>query len=381
MIVGIIGSGAMGSGIAQVAAMAGCEVRIFDQNQKATEIAFTNIRHSLQILCNKGKLSHEDNIAVIGRLYFVQNIETLAGCDLVIEAIVEDLSSKQTLFSQVELVVSEDCVIATNTSSLSVTSIASVLKQPERCIGMHFFNPPVIMKLVEVVPALQTSTETIDLAKNWISSWGKMVVITKDSPGFIVNKVARPFYGEAIRIFEEGGTTIEKIDLAMTAQGFRMGPFALMDFIGHDVNFKATESVWKSFYYDGRYRPSITQQRMVEAGHLGRKTGKGFYDYTQESISMVSQRTDILNDIMSAEDIFFRIMSLLVNEACDTVDRQICSATDVETAVLYGVNYPKGLLAWGNELGYQQLVNILDDLYHTHHDERYRVSRYLRNLA
>jgi 3-hydroxybutyryl-CoA dehydrogenase len=375
MKLGIIGGGAMGSGIAQVAAMAGWEVRIFDTQETARNKALKSISDSINILVSKDKMSASEGVATLGRIYMSEKLETLSDVDLVIEAIIEDLEIKKSVFKALESIVSDACIIASNTSSLSVTSLASVLEKPERFAGIHFFNPPVLMKLVEVIPAVQTHFEITHQVKNIVESWSKTVVTAKDTPGFIVNKVARPFYSEAIRILEEGIADIATIDHAMTSNGFKMGPFTLMDFIGHDVNYRVTESVWKSFFYDSRYRPSFTQLRLLEAGYLGKKTGKGFYDYQSDS-----KPTPLENKVLS-DIIFLRIISMLINEAADTVYQQICSQEDADLAVKLGVNYPKGLFEWGKEIGYIKIVETLDDLNRVYGEERYRVSRYLRLLA
>jgi 3-hydroxybutyryl-CoA dehydrogenase len=234
------------------------------------------------------------------------------------------------------------------------------------------------MKLVEIIPALQTEEKIkLSVIKN-IEAWDKIVVTCKDSPGFIVNKVARPFYGEAIKILEEGISTAQGVDYAMTHYGgFKMGPFTLMDFIGMDVNYAVTKSVWESFFYDSRYKPSFTQKRMVEAGYLGKKSGKGFYNYSEKLPAFVPNE----DDEPQLEYIFNRIICMLINEAADTVQVGICSEADVELAMQYGTNYPKGLLAWAEEIGIEQVIYTLDNLYHRYHEERYRVSPYLRDRA
>jgi 3-hydroxybutyryl-CoA dehydrogenase len=375
MITGIIGSGAMGSGIAQVAAMAGNEVRLFDSHQEAVTKAMQNIQISLNKFAEKGTITPEQAVAAMGRIYPCNQIETLKDCDLVIEAIIEDIQIKRALFASLEKIVSEHCILATNTSSLSITSIASALNNPGRCCGIHFFNPPVLMRLVEVIPAAQTNMAFINNVRKLMASWGKTAVIARDTPGFIVNKVARPYYSEAIRIQEEGIADIYTIDGAMTSHGFKMGPFTLMDFIGHDVNYRVTESVWKGFYFDNRYRPSFSQLKLLEAGYLGKKSGKGFYNYSNPADN--SHQIDR----HLSEEIFMRIISMLINEAADTVWQKICSADDLDMAVKLGVNYPKGLFEWGKELGYDIIVTHLDELYTFYHEERYRVCPYLRNLA
>ncbi len=375
MKLGVIGSGAMGSGIGQVAAMAGWEVYLYDSNPEAGAKALKGISESINKLISKQKLTSEAGVAIFGRMYACEKMETLADVDMVIEAIIENLEVKKSVFQAIEKIVSDKCIIATNTSSLSVTALAAALEKPERFIGIHFFNPPVLMKLVEVIPAIQTQNELTIQVQKIIESWNKVALIAKDTPGFIVNKVARPFYSEALRIYEEGLASIQEIDHIMTSFGFKMGPFALMDFIGHDVNYFVTESVWKAFYFDTRYRPSLTQLKLVEAGYYGKKSSRGFYDY--------SKQIETLHHIDSnkSHQIFMRIISMLINEAADTVYQNICTKEAVEWAVKLGVNYPKGLLEWGSEIGYQKIVAQLDGLQQNYHEERYRVSPYLRNLA
>lgn len=374
-IIGIIGAGAMGSGIAQIAATCGCEVRLYDVNNDVIRNALSNISLSLNKFIEKGKLQPEDHAVILGRIYICENFDSLSDCNIVIEAVAEDMQIKKDVFIKIEKIVSEDCILATNTSSLSVTSIASALLHPGRCVGIHFFNPPVLMQLVEIIPALQTTEKTTNQAIKIIESWGKTVVVAKDTPGFIVNKVARPFYSESIRILEEGLADIYEIDQAMILQGFKMGPFALMDFIGHDINYKVTESVWKSFFYDSKYRPSFTQLRLLEAGYLGKKSGRGFYSYPYHQ-----EEKDIVNS-ETLKTIFLRIISMLINEAADTVYLGICNEKDVEMAVCLGLNFPKGLLAWGKEIGFNHIIKELEGLYHTYHEERYRVSPFLYNAA
>lgn len=373
--IGVVGAGAMGSGIAQVAAMSGCTVYLYDQNADALSKGLATIDQSLNKLLSKGKISPEDRAGIFGRIYTIEKIETLKNVDLIIEAIIEDTTIKQTVFKQLESVVNEDCILATNTSSLSVTALASCLENPERFIGIHFFNPPILMNLVEIVPAIQTSPNIIDKVTKIISNWGKTIVIAKDTPGFIVNKVARPFYSEAIRILDEGIADIRTIDFTMKSNGFRMGPFELMDFIGHDVNYKVTESVWRGYYFHPRYKPSLTQLKLVEASYLGKKSGRGFYDYTKATHEDDSYQT------LDNQQVFMRIIAMLINEAADTIYYGVCSEEDLEKAVLLGVNYPKGLLQWGREIGYNTIVTLLDELYATYKDERYAVSLYLRNLT
>jgi len=250
------------------------------------------------------------------------------------------------------------------------------LKKPERCIGIHFFNPAPLMKLVEVIPAIQTSKETLNTSIEKIKSWGKTVAVAKDTPGFIVNRVARPFYGEALRIYEEGIADFATIDAAMKqVGGFRMGPFELMDFIGNDINYTVTESVFKAFYCDPRYKPAFTQKRFSEAGYLGRKSGKGYYDYSEGSVKPQAN-----SDSDTLHGIFNRILAMLINEAADALFLNVASAEDIDNAMTKGVNYPKGLLAWADEKGIDWCVTVLDSLYNEYHEDRYRCSSLLRKM-
>lgn len=374
-IVGVIGAGAMGSGIAQVAAMAGHKVVLFDTQTAALERAEKNLLATLDKLVAKGKLA--DAGAVSSKFTYAADLNALSACGLVIEAIVENLDVKKKVFADVEQLVSEDCVLATNTSSLSVTSIAAACKKAERVLGLHFFNPAPLMALVEVVPAVQTDAALTQACKALMAEWRKVPVITKDTPGFIVNRVARPFYGEAIRIMEEGIADLATIDWAMTELGgFRMGPFTLTDYIGHDVNYVVTETVFQSFFYDPRYKPSFSQKRLLEAGWLGRKSGRGFYNYAEGA-----EQLQPVQDTALGSRIAERIIVMLINEAVDALHLNIASAQDLELAMTKGVNYPKGLLQWCDEWGADKCLNILDGLYNEYHEDRYRASVLLRRMA
>jgi 3-hydroxybutyryl-CoA dehydrogenase len=376
MNIGIIGSGTMGAGIAQVAAQAGNNVVVIDTNETVLNKAKHSLQNTLSKLTEKGKLSAEKAAGIFSLISWELSINTLNESDLVIEAIVERLDIKQTLFTELENIVSEQCILASNTSSLSVTSIASACKLPQRVIGIHFFNPAPIMELVEIVPALQTSQEIVAKSIAMIDSWNKKTVRTKDTPGFIVNRIARPFYSEAIRLYEEGVASIETIDHAMKVYGdFRMGPFELMDLIGHDVNYAVTETVWASFYFDPRYTPSFTQKRLVEAKWFGRKSGRGFYDYAETAIKHEPELHE-----ESAKEICWRVLVMLINEAANALFLHVASKEDIDLAMTKGVNYPKGLLQWADEKGIAACVERLDALYEEYHEDRYRCSPLLRKM-
>jgi len=376
MTIGILGCGSMGSGIAQVAATAGHEVLVFDTNREALKKASEKLQKILNRLVEKGRLTPPESKAIFGRILMVNSMDAFAEAGMVIEAIIEDLSIKKTVFSQLEKIVSEDCILATNTSSLSVASIAAACKNASRVLGIHFFNPAPLMKLVEIIPAIQSDEKIVLKARNMIESWGKLAVLVKDTPGFIVNRVARPFYGEALRILEEGIADVPTIDWAMKeVGGFRMGPFTLMDYIGNDINYTVTETVFKSFYYDPRYKPAFTQKRLSEAGFLGRKSGRGYYDYSENAVNPEPTKDKDL-----AERIVERIVIMLINEAADAVFWNVASKEDIDLAMTKGVNYPKGLLRWADEWGMDKCVKLMEELREQYHEDRYRCSPLLLKM-
>ena len=377
MNIAIIGSGTMGSGIAQVAATSGCSVRLYDTSPEALSKSKTNLETTLSKLVEKAKITEIEKARIAANISYVTALSALSHSDLVIEAIVENIEVKRKLFSELEGYVAQDTILASNTSSLSIASIAASCQKPERVIGIHFFNPAPLMQLVEVIPAVQTSEEVLTKTIQIITDWKKVVAVAKDTPGFIVNRVARPFYSEALRIFEEGVADFATIDFAMKSiGGFRMGPFELIDFIGNDVNYAVTESVFTAFYFDPRYKPSFTQKRLSEAGYFGRKSGKGFYDYQNENSTMALPSQDSI----LLQSIFDRILVMLINEAADALFWNVASTKDIDNAMTKGVNYPKGLLAWADEKGIAWCVDQLDALYHEYHEDRYRCSALLRKM-
>jgi 3-hydroxybutyryl-CoA dehydrogenase len=375
-IIGIVGAGAMGSGIAQIAAEAGHEVVLYDAFPESLERSEKKFVKLMNRLKEKGKRTEEEVKGTFSRLKYAKNFSDLKDANLVIEAVIEDFDLKRDIFSQLEQTTAEDTILATNTSSLSVSGIAAVCERPERVMGLHFFNPAPLLPLVEVIPAIQSAEAHIETATRLMKSWKKVPVQAKDTPAFIVNRVARPFYGEALRIYEEGLADAATIDWAMTELGgFKMGPFTLMDFIGHDVNYKVTQSVFKAFYYDPRYKPSFAQKNLVDAGWLGRKTGRGFYDYSEGA-----KKPKPDTDRALGEMIVWRILVMLINEAADAYYWRVADRDAIDLAMTKGVNYPKGLLQWADEKGIDQCIATMDRLHSEYLEDRYRCSPLLRHM-
>ena len=376
MKVSVIGSGTMGVGIAQIAATNGNEVCLYDSFDGSIENAQNKLTKILNRLVEKDRITQQENETILGRINFTKNINEISGSDIVIEAIIENLEIKQKVFSEIESLVEDNCIIASNTSSLSIASIASACNKPDRVVGIHFFNPAPLMPLVEIIPSVQTSEKTLNSAKSIIDKWRKVTVIAKDTPGFIVNRVARPFYGEAIRVYEEGIADFATIDWAMREiGGFRMGPFQLMDYIGNDINYTVTETVFTAFYFDSRYKPSFTQKRMMEAGYLGRKSGRGYYDYSIENTPKANENRELGQQIVN------RILVMLINEAADALFLNIATKEDIDLAMTKGVNYPKGLLAWADEIGISNVLKQLEELQNEYGEDRYRPSPLLKRMV
>ncbi len=377
MSVGIAGAGAMGSGIAQIAAQNGEKVWVYDPFPEALQRSKTQLRAVLDRLVEKEKINAKQAHSIQNSIEYTTELSDLSHCELIIEAIVERLETKQQLFEALEERISDSCILASNTSSISIASLAKGRRLPQRILGIHFFNPAPLMPLVEIIPSLLTQPNVTQAAQNRIVKWGKTVVLAKDSPGFIVNRVARPFYGEALKMLEEGVAEVNEIDTAMrTLGGFKMGPFELTDLIGHDVNYAVTETVWKQFFYDPRFKPSLIQGRMVQAGLLGRKSGRGFYHYA-EGEKIENTRVDSAK----AEALFERIFVMLVNEAYDALFLHIASAQDIDLAMKLGLNYPKGLLQWSVDYGMPRILAKLQSLHDWFGDDRYRPNPLLKHLV
>ena len=485
-IVGVIGAGTMGIGIAEVAASHGHQVFLFDLNHEFANSAKLTMTKRLLSRVERGKIKPEFRQQIIDKIVVVKDLNQLSNCQLVIEAIVENLEIKQSLFKDLEELCKENTLFASNTSSISITAIASALVNPENMIGLHFFNPAPVMKLVEVVAGLRSSQTSLNDGIALCDFWRKTAVLAKSSPGFIVNRVARPFYGEALKMLQEQVSNPQTMDALMTSAGFRMGPFTLMDLIGMDINLSVSETVFKSMYYDARYRPSLIQSEMVSANLLGKKTGEGFYQYDgsekppvdyqvqQKAPKFVSlskeitplysieqaiksskyfvatehegspsiqvgecaiylsngqtcdQRVKFINQnylaqvdlmleykqcpiihisfdsqcpvdtknhiigmfqvlnkqVLVCQDlpalVVMRTVCLLINEAADVIENGVCSENDVDLAMQKGVNYPIGLIAWAHKIGFEQVVETLDNLHQWFGDDRYRVSPWLR---
>lgn len=375
--IGVLGGGTMGSGIVQVAAQNGHNVVLVDLNEQILHRSKEQLAKILDRLVEKEKITSEESAAIQSRIVYSQDVHDFRDCGMVIEAIIEDVKIKKDVFKRIELIVKRDCVLASNTSSLSIASIAGALEYPHRMLGIHFFNPAPLMPLVEIIPAVQTSEEVLNWSTSLIDSWKKVTVVCKDTPGFIVNRVARPFYGEALRIYEEGIADFATIDWAMTELGgFRMGPFTLMDYIGNDINYTVTETVFEAFYYDPRYKPSFTQKRHAEAGYFGRKSGRGYYNYAEGAAQPEPNK-----DVALGNAIFERILVMLINEAVDALFLNIGTKEAIDLAMTKGVNYPKGLLAWADELGLEFVLGKLQDLYEEYGEDRYRPSPLLRRMV
>ncbi|USQ76509.1 3-hydroxyacyl-CoA dehydrogenase NAD-binding domain-containing protein [Ornithinimicrobium cryptoxanthini] len=386
--VAVVGAGAMGTGIAQVAAQAGHQVHLVDAEPGGAAAAHQRLGDSLSRLVGKGKMTADERAGVLERIVIGPaadgDLAQLPPVGLAIEAVIEDLAVKQEIFETLADHQDESTVLATNTSSLDVGALSHDLATPERLIGLHFFNPPPLMRLVEVVRTTQSDPEILEQASTLMERWGKTPVLCTSTPGFIVNRVARPFYGEAQRMIEAGTADPATIDLALREHGgFRMGPCELTDLIGQDVNFAVGRSVWLQTGRDPRYEPADVQRRLVEAGRLGRKSGRGWFEYDDsgEPIDATpdeGQVAELVGGPIETDPVA-RTLAMLVNEGVDLVRRDEATAEDVDTAMKLGTNYPKGPHEWLAEIGAATIVEQLRALDAAFPGGRYRVSSALED--
>ncbi len=385
--IGVLGAGTMGAGIAQVAAEAGLEVALLDPVSGAYERARDRIGGFLERRVAKGELHAGLAEAAMGRIHEAESVADLAAAEFVIEAIPEELDLKRDAFRQLDAAAAPSTILATNTSALSVGRIAEATTRPGRVVGMHFFNPVPLMALVEVIGASGTDRDVVEAAAALARQLGKTPVEAADTPGFIVNRVARPFYLEALRILGEGAAEAPAIDAAMRAAGFRMGPFELIDTIGLDVNLAVSESVWEAFGRAPRYMPHALQRVLVEAGRLGRKAGAGFYDYGTDGergapwAGLAPDSAPRGTEPLHADAIRDRVLATVVNEAASAVEDRTASPAAIDTAMRLGTNWPEGPLAWGERLGLGRVTGTLEALAGTAPDARYAVVPLLRSLA
>jgi len=393
--VAVVGAGTMGAGIAQLAAQAGCRVQLIDVTRAAVDKGLSGIASQLDRLLEKGKLSKTDRDATVGR---IQGADSIAGAglettNLAIEAVIEDLGIKNKVFAALEQATPRTCILATNTSSLSVSQIAAAVKDPSRVIGMHFFNPAPIMPLVEVIAGKLSAKSVVDAAFDAARVWGKTPVRVKDTPGFIVNRVARGFYLEALRLLAEGVAGVDEIDNVVRTLGkFRMGPFELMDLIGVDVNLAVSTSVWEQMGRPARLAPHEIQRQLVDRGHFGRKSLRGFYAYDGEHkmpaytvarksfhvppaladvARIFCERGGMSGAGATEHYILARILGAIINEAGYAFGEEVATAADIDIAMLKGTNYPKGPLAWADEIGHRNVRGLLKALNTHFGDGRY----------
>src|SRR5829696_3270907 len=352
--IAVVGVGTMGAGIAQSAALAGLSTVMLDVQENALARGRETMERDLERRVERGRLSEDERRGALDLVSTTTSLEACADASLVVEAVIEDLEVKRRVFADLEAVVGGETVLATNTSSLSIAGIAAATERADRVVGMHFFNPVPAMRLVEVVSGPSTDPSVARRAEEVAERLGKTPIRVSDTPGFIVNRVARPFYLEALRLVEEG-VEPGRIDAAIRGAGFKMGPLELADLIGHDVNLAVSESLFERYYYQPRFRPSHLQRSMVEAGLLGRKSGRGFYDYGAEEQRQTGEKEE-------AEHVALRVISCIVNEAFLAFSEGVATAGDIDEAMKLGANYPKGPFEWAEEIGVQSILQTLDSL-------------------
>jgi 3-hydroxybutyryl-CoA dehydrogenase len=384
----VIGAGTMGAGIAQLAARSGARTILHDPLPEALQRGAQYARDGLGKEAAKGRLSSEEADAAAARIEPVDDLAAFAPCELVIEAAPERLSLKHELYKRLsEEIVGAGCVLASNTSSLLVTAIAAAATNPERVVGMHFFNPAPIMRLLEVVAGVESSTEALDLATATGEAMGKTVIVAKDGPGFLVNRCNRPFGLEALRILQEQIADIETIDRTMRVEGgFRMGPFELMDLVGVDTGLEISKSFYEQSFSEPRWRPSPIAARYVAAGRYGRKSGRGYYDYSSDPYRPPDPDPDpsTRDDAKvrpAAGGVLERIVCQVINECAFALGEGVGSAQDIDTGMTLGLNYPRGPLAWADQIGLDRVLAVLDGLWEEYREERYRPAPALRGLV
>jgi 3-hydroxybutyryl-CoA dehydrogenase len=389
-VIGVIGAGTMGSGIAQLACRSGARTLLHDPIPQALERGLERARDGLQKEAAKGRLTQEEAQAAGERLQGVDDLAAFAPCDLVIEAAPERIELKHELYARLSgEIVDEKCVLATNTSSLLVTAIAASTTHPERVVGMHFFNPAPIMRLLEVVAGAQSDERSLELAHATGEAMGKTVIRAQDGPGFLVNRCNRPFGLEALRLLQERIADIETIDRIVRIEGgFRMGPFELMDLVGIDTGFEISKSFYEQSFYEPRWQPSPISARYVAAGLHGRKSGRGYYDYSRNPYRPPDPDQDPNpSDAADAKvqpaagGVLERIVCQVINECAFALGEGVGSAEDIDTGMVLGLNYPRGPLAWADEIGLDHVLAVLDGLWEEYHEERYRAAPALRRLV
>lgn len=389
----VVGAGTMGAGIAQLAASSGWTIRLVDVNTEVLSKSVAGIRASVSRLVERGKLDAPAGAAIVSRLHAQASFDAVGDAELAIEAVIEDLTIKQSVFNELARRLPGSAILATNTSSLPVSRIAAAVPSPERVVGMHFFNPATLMPLVEVIRGERSSPEAAERAVAVARSWGKTTVLAKDTPGFIVNRVARGYYLEALRLLDEGIGGVDEIDGIMRSLcGFKMGPFELMDLVGLDVNLAVSTSVWEQMNRPPRLTPHPIQQKLVQQGRLGRKSGRGFYDHGSDvplPAYAVNRRSFTLNPMLAETCRVFveraagarsgtteqlvvsRILGAIFNEAGLALHDGVASESDIDLAMVKGTNYPRGPLAWAAEIGYRNVRGLLRALSDSTPDDRY----------
>jgi 3-hydroxybutyryl-CoA dehydrogenase len=384
--IGVVGAGTMGSGIAQLAARSGAGVLLHDPLTEALDRGAKRARDGLTKEAAKGKLSTEEADGAAARIEAVDDLDAMAKCELVIEAAPERLELKHELYARLAEIVSDECVLASNTSSLLVTAIASIVPHPERVVGMHFFNPAPLMRLLEVVAGALSDERSLTLADATGEAMGKTVIRAQDGPGFLVNRCNRPFGLEALRLLQERIADIETIDRIMRIEGgFRMGPFELMDLVGIDTGFEISKSFYEQSFYEPRWRPSPIASRYVAAGRYGRKSGRGYYDYSSDPYRPPDPDPPEGDADAKAQPaaggVLERIVCQVINECAFALDEGVGSAQDIDTGMVLGLNYPRGPLAWADEIGLDHVLAVLDGLWEEYREERYRAAPLLRRLV